>query len=99
MSAEHDTIEMCGDDDSGSGGRGSATGFGWLIIVDETLRSWFYHLGEAIGKEPGYFLIVPLLLTALCGTGFQVHLLLTNPLRNGLRGSELAKMGLMAQDM
>ena len=72
MSAEYDTIEMCCDDD-----RGSATGFGLLIIVDETLRSWFYRLGEAIGKEPGYFLIVPLLLTALCGTGFQVHLLLT----------------------
>ena len=71
MNAEHDTIGMCGDDDSGSGG------FGWLTIVDETLRSWFYRLGEAIGKEPGYFLIVPILLTALCGTGFQVESQLT----------------------
>ena len=74
VSAEHDTIEMCGDDDNASGASGSKAGFGWLIIVDETLRSWFFRLGEAIGKEPGYFLIVPLLLTALCGTGFQVYL-------------------------
>jgi len=46
-------------------------GFDWLTIVDETLRSWFYRLGVSIGREPGYFLIVPVLLTALCGTGFQ----------------------------
>ena len=75
MSSEQDTVEMCGgNDSSGDEGGGGAAGFGWLTIVDETLRSWFYRLGEAIGKEPGYFLIVPLLLTALCGTGFQVHL-------------------------
>ena len=69
MREYNDTIKMCSYHDSGS----DATELGWLTIVDETLRSWFYCLGEAIGKEPGYFLIVPILLTALCGTGFQVR--------------------------
>ena len=64
---------MCGGDDSDIGGRGSTNGFDWLTIVDETLRSWFYRLGVSIGREPGYFLIIPVLLTALCGTGFQVR--------------------------
>ena len=64
----HNIIKMCCCHDSGS----DETELGWLTIVDETLRLWFYWLGEAIGKEPGYFLIIPILLTALCGTGFQV---------------------------
>lgn len=42
-----------------------------LKIVDETLKRWFYRLGVCIGKHPGYFIIIPLLLTALCATGFQ----------------------------
>ena len=67
------TFDMCGGDDSNIGGRGSMNGFDWLTIVDETLRSWFYRLGVSIGREPGYFLIIPVLLTALCGTGFQVR--------------------------
>ena len=41
-------------------------------IVDEALRDFFNFLGKTIGREPGYFLIVPILLTALCATGFQV---------------------------
>ena len=40
-------------------------------IVDRTLKSFFYWLGCKIGESPGYFLVVPLLLTALCISGFQ----------------------------
>ena len=42
-----------------------------LAVVDDKLKNLFYRLGECIGERPGYFLIVPLLLTALCASGFQ----------------------------
>ena len=42
-----------------------------LKIVDEALKRLFYRLGVAVGTNPGYFIIVPQLLTALCATGFQ----------------------------
>jgi hypothetical protein len=42
-----------------------------LKMVDETLKRLFYRLGVAVGSRPGYFIVVPLLLTALCATGFQ----------------------------
>ncbi len=41
------------------------------LNVDKTLRKFFYWLGFNIGQTPGYFIIVPLLLTALLATGFQ----------------------------
>ena len=40
-------------------------------VVDDALKSVFSYLGYQIGKRPGYFIIVPLLLTALAATGFQ----------------------------
>ena len=42
-----------------------------LKIVDDTLKKIFFKLGVMIGNNPGYFIIVPLLLTALCASGFQ----------------------------
>ena len=39
--------------------------------VDRWLKRVFYKLGYAIGEHPGYFLVVPLLLTALAASGFQ----------------------------
>jgi hypothetical protein len=42
-----------------------------LRIVDECLKKWFFQLGVFIGHNPGYFIIVPALLTALFATGFQ----------------------------
>lgn len=39
--------------------------------VDQAFKRWFYKLGFMIGTHPGYFIIVPLLLTALCASGFQ----------------------------
>lgn len=39
--------------------------------VDKTLRKFFHWLGFNIGHTPGYFVIVPILLTALLATGFQ----------------------------
>jgi len=35
------------------------------------MKNLFYRLGFKIGEQPGYFLIVPLLLSALCASGFQ----------------------------
>ncbi len=40
-------------------------------FVDAAFKRWFYELGFAIGSRPGYFIVVPLLLTALCASGFQ----------------------------
>jgi patched domain-containing protein len=40
-------------------------------FVDKHLQDFFYNLGYQIGKHPGYFIIVPILLTALCASGFQ----------------------------
>ena len=42
-----------------------------LTWVDMVLHKGFYGFGVIVGKHPGYFLIVPLLLTLLCITGFQ----------------------------
>lgn len=40
-------------------------------FVDKTLRKFFNWLGFNIGLRPGYFILVPILLTALLATGFQ----------------------------
>lgn len=42
-----------------------------LRIVDDTLNKSFYKLGLLVGNYPGYFLIIPVLLTLLGLTGFQ----------------------------
>jgi hypothetical protein len=42
-----------------------------LTIVDDFLRKIFGWLGYQVGKRPCYFIIVIILLTALCATGFQ----------------------------
>ncbi|XP_050498733.1 patched domain-containing protein 3 [Diabrotica virgifera virgifera] len=42
-----------------------------LRIVDKNLNKAFYKLGYIVGQHPGYFLIVPVLLTLLGMTGFQ----------------------------
>ncbi|XP_037945525.1 patched domain-containing protein 3 [Teleopsis dalmanni] len=42
-----------------------------VSCVDKTLNKSFYHLGIIIAKHPGYFIIVPVLLSLLCITGFQ----------------------------
>ena len=39
--------------------------------VDNFLKKLFYKFGKSIGDNPGYFVIVPFLLTALCASGFQ----------------------------
>ncbi|KAL1137711.1 hypothetical protein AAG570_009407 [Ranatra chinensis] len=40
-------------------------------FVDRLLTRGFYKLGLVVGETPGYFLIVPVLLTLLCVTGYQ----------------------------
>ncbi|KAJ8914567.1 hypothetical protein NQ315_010031 [Exocentrus adspersus] len=42
-----------------------------LRIVDDYLNKSFYKLGLVVGKHPGYFLIVPVLITILGMTGYQ----------------------------
>lgn len=42
-----------------------------ITCVDNLLNRSFYKLGLIIGKHPGYFLIVPVLLSLLCITGYQ----------------------------
>ena len=40
-------------------------------FIDDGLRAFFGWLGYQVGKRPGYFIIVPILLTGLCASGFQ----------------------------
>ncbi|XP_060529201.1 patched domain-containing protein 3 [Cylas formicarius] len=42
-----------------------------LKVVDNYLNKSFYKLGLVVGKHPGYFLIVPVLVTLLGMTGYQ----------------------------
>nr|XP_022905229.1 patched domain-containing protein 3 [Onthophagus taurus] len=42
-----------------------------LRCVDDLLNKAFFRLGLFVGKHPGYFIIVPVLVTLLCVTGFQ----------------------------
>ncbi|XP_066995806.2 patched domain-containing protein 3 isoform X1 [Anabrus simplex] len=42
-----------------------------LTWVDTALNKAFFKLGMVVGRHPGYFLIVPILLTCLCVTGYQ----------------------------
>ncbi|XP_045445427.1 patched domain-containing protein 3 isoform X2 [Melitaea cinxia] len=45
-----------------------------LTFVDDILNKSFYKLGLIVGKQPGYFIIIPVLLTLLMITGYQrVH--------------------------
>ncbi|CAH2241276.1 jg3337 [Pararge aegeria aegeria] len=45
-----------------------------LSFVDDLLNRSFYKLGLVVGKQPGYFIIIPVLLTLLMITGYQrVH--------------------------
>ena len=40
-------------------------------VIDLTLRKIFYRYGKIVGTHPGYFIIVPILVTVLCFTGVQ----------------------------
>lgn len=42
-----------------------------IKLVDELLNKAFYRLGLAVGNHPGYFLIVPVMLTMFFATGYQ----------------------------
>lgn len=42
-----------------------------LTCVDDFLNRAFYQIGITVGRHPGYFIIVPLLLGVICITGFQ----------------------------
>ncbi|XP_053625980.1 patched domain-containing protein 3 isoform X2 [Plodia interpunctella] len=42
-----------------------------LTFVDDILNKSFYKLGLIVGRQPGYFIIIPVLLTLLMITGYQ----------------------------
>ena len=42
-----------------------------ITYVDDLLNRSFYKLGYFVGKNPGYFIIVPILLGCICITGYQ----------------------------
>ncbi|XP_026477918.1 patched domain-containing protein 3 [Ctenocephalides felis] len=42
-----------------------------VTFVDRLLNRSFYKLGLLVGNHPGYFIVVPILLTLLCCTGYQ----------------------------
>lgn len=42
-----------------------------VTCVDNLLNRSFFKLGLIVGRHPGYFLIVPVLLSLLCITGYQ----------------------------
>ncbi|XP_011164677.1 patched domain-containing protein 3 [Solenopsis invicta] len=42
-----------------------------LTCVDDFLNRAFYKVGLVVGRHPGYFIIVPILLACICFTGYQ----------------------------
>lgn len=42
-----------------------------ITCVDDFLNRTFYKLGLVVGRHPGYFVIVPVLLACICLTGYQ----------------------------
>lgn len=42
-----------------------------MTIVDDILNKSFYKLGLIVGRQPGYFIIIPILLSLLMITGYQ----------------------------
>ncbi|XP_070168172.1 patched domain-containing protein 3 [Polyergus mexicanus] len=42
-----------------------------LTCVDDFLNRAFYKVGLIVGRHPGYFVIVPMLLACICFTGYQ----------------------------
>lgn len=42
-----------------------------IKCIDAVLNRYFYKLGLAVGKHPGYFLIIPIFLTLFFVTGYQ----------------------------
>ncbi|KAL6263196.1 hypothetical protein P5V15_005996 [Pogonomyrmex californicus] len=42
-----------------------------LTCVDDFLNRAFYKVGLIVGRHPGYFVIVPILLACICFTGYQ----------------------------
>lgn len=42
-----------------------------LKCIDDLLNRAFFKLGHLIGRHPGYFIIVPLLLSLFFVTGYQ----------------------------
>ncbi|KAK0078399.1 hypothetical protein PV325_002536 [Microctonus aethiopoides] len=42
-----------------------------LTFVDDFLNRTFYKLGFIVGHNPGYFVIIPVLLSCICITGYQ----------------------------
>lgn len=42
-----------------------------LTCVDDFLNRTFYKVGLLVGRHPGYFVIVPILLACICFTGYQ----------------------------
>ncbi|XP_046426062.1 patched domain-containing protein 3 [Neodiprion virginianus] len=42
-----------------------------LTCVDDFLNRAFYRVGLVVGRHPGYFVIIPVLLAGICITGYQ----------------------------
>ncbi|XP_012135579.1 patched domain-containing protein isoform X4 [Megachile rotundata] len=42
-----------------------------LTCVDDFLNRAFHKLGLIVGRYPGYFVVVPVLLACICFTGYQ----------------------------
>lgn len=42
-----------------------------LTCVDDFLNRAFHKLGLVVGRHPGYFVIVPVLVACICFTGYQ----------------------------
>nr|CAD7255740.1 unnamed protein product [Timema shepardi] len=52
----------------GSSGATMSCGVTWVAA---SLKRGFYKLGVVVGRHPGYFLIIPALLSLACVTGYQ----------------------------
>ena len=48
-------------------------------FLDSFMKKVFYNLGYFIGERPGYFVIIPVLVTLLCATGFEKIHVVSDP--------------------
>ena len=46
---------------------------------DKFMKRLFYRIGYFIGEQPAYFVIIPVLVTVICFTGFQRINVISDP--------------------
>jgi hypothetical protein len=78
--SHHDRMDgkMAAEHGQGHGKAISGSGCG-LEVIDRGLTRLFYWLGVKIGEHPSYYIIIPLFISLLLGTGMQRLIYVDDP--------------------